>query len=386
MNDEELLRQALREEAGQLPAPDPAAVNAIAAAAGRRRLARISAVALACMAVVGVTTFAAVRTEGGSTTEVETRPADPGDTSSSTSTTTSASTTTASGGASEDGRPAFAIGLSRKGRVVVLDSSTSRALRVLAEYPVDGERELRGVSLTADRETVYFGYGSTSAPCGAAVYRVAVDGGSPPQKVADGFSPELSPDGRLLAYAAAARRFATSDEHSPCANVLVIRELSTGAERVWLSPADDNYFSRGEIGPITWAPDSKRLAFGFQYENSGVYVVDANRRGGRLDDLEALRAGDDELLAPAWRSSGKIVVASICCHPDYEKPRQYLAIDPDTGESAPFAAPGDFVSIDFDTTGRYLLYIGSRDKGDLFRQDEGEPPVSMASDFWEAEW
>lgn len=43
------------------------------------------------------------------------------------------------------------------------------------------------------------------------------------------------------------------------------------------------------------------------------------------------------------------------CHPDYEKPRQYLAIDPDTGESAPFAAPGDFVSIDFDTTGRYLL-------------------------------
>lgn len=165
--------------------------------------------------------------------------------------------------------------------------------------------------------------------------------------------------------------------------------MSTEAERTWLPTPDDNWFSVGSIRSITWSPDSKRLAFEFSYEGSGVYLLDATAPGGRLEDLSPLRTdesqSDDVPLAPTWRSDGKIVVGSICCHPDMDRPQENFVVDPDTGEAARFSQAEDFSSLDFDGTGRHLLYVKG-DKGELFRQTGGDKPVLMANDFLEAEW
>ncbi len=382
MNPEDALRRALHEEAGRLPAPKPEALDAIAGAAARRRLRRVTATTAACTVVVGAIAFAGTRLgDQPAATKVVTRPADSG----ATSTTAAVPVSPAQG----DDRPAIAVALSRKGRVVVLDGSSSRAVRVLAQYPMDGRGQLRGVSITKDRETVYYGYGDGGLPaesaCDTAVHRAPVDGSRAPEKVADGLTPQLSPDGRLLAYAGGGTRFGVKAELMSCSNVLVIRDLSSGAERAWLPTPNDGYFSVGGISSITWAPDSKRLAFEFNYEGGSVHVVDATAPGGRLEDLEPLSAGAD-LFAPAWRADGQIVVRSMCCYPEWDQPDKTLLVDPDTGHAVPFTQVEDFAFLDFDSTGRHLLFVKEGESGELFRRSEGESAVFMARDFLEADW
>lgn len=382
MKPEDALRRALHEEAGQLPPPKPEELDAIAGAAARRRLRRLTAVGAACAVVVGAVAFAGGRPgDEPSATDLATRPADSG----ATSLPAPAPTEPARG----DDRPAFAVALSAKGRVVVLDGATSRALQVLAQYPTDGSGRLGGVSLTPDRKTVYYGYGesglSSDPRCGTGVYRVPVDGGGRPEKVAEGLSPKLSPDGRLLAYAGGGTRFGIRGEQMSCSNVLVIRDLASGAERAWVPTPDDNYFSLGDISSITWAPDSKRLAFEFSYEDSSVLVVDAAAPGGRLEDLRPLVAGQT-LFAPAWRSDGRILVRSMCCHPDWDEEDKTLLVDPVSGQATPFTQVEDFAFLDFDSTGRHLLFVKEGENGELFRKSEGENEVFMARDFLEADW
>ncbi|MBW3557580.1 MAG: hypothetical protein KY454_11660, partial [Actinobacteria bacterium] len=262
---------------------------------------------------------------------------------------------------------------------------TSRALRVLGQYPVEGGRMLRGISLTPDRRVVYFGYGGWSGACENAIYRAPVDGGRPPEKVVEGWSPKLSPDGRMLAYAAAGSRFGINGFLNACSNVLVVRDLATGAERAWLPSANDNYFSVGGISSITWAPDSKRLAFEFAYEETAVYLVESVDSGGRLEDLEPV-PGDNDLFAPSWRPDGKIVVGSVCCQPEFDQPRKTFLVDPDARTAVPFTGADDFSFLDFDSTGRHELYVRGGEKGELFRRSDGGVPVFMARDFLEADW
>lgn len=384
MNDlEERLRDALRADAGEADA-GPTALAGVRAAGARavRRRQRLQGGAVAALVVAVLATGAAVvatgdddgdevATEGGrpvvSTTATEARGTVPSTVASTTtssavvstetSVTTpppSTSTTSEPGGAP---RPAHAVAVSEANAVVVLDTADGRVVRTLFEAPPQPEGTVAGVSLSADGRTVWFSFRGPSCDSPGAVHRVPI-GGGPAEKVADGMSPAVSPDGRLLAYAApAAARGGPGD----CAQALVVRDLVSGVERSWV-PEDNGWDELVTIAEISWAPDSRRLAYEGSYEGSGVSVLDTLRPGTLTAAKEPVRVRGHEgsLFAPSWLAAGdRLVVGTWCCYDDPNaSSTRVLEVGLADGATVERARPDDlFDDLAVDGSGEHLVYV-----------------------------
>lgn len=282
--------------------------------------------------------------------------------------------------------PETILALSRRGgRVVLLDSATGKVMRVLAT----GRPTLQGVALAPDGRTAYY---SVSSGCGGGtIYRVPLDGSA--RSVAEGVSPAVSPDGRALAYAA-------PGEPRPgglrtCHNVVFVRDLATGAERMWRYPDDEDHRSAlyhdGEFTKLAWAPDSRRLAITLSYEGDSVSVLDTDAHRDLSEAVEVVvPGGGGDSRHPAWQGgSGRLAVVNrafeCCFEDDYTGPPRTLLVDVAKRLSEDLLPPGlQPTWLDFDATGDHLLYVeGSR----LYRRAVHEvEPVLVAAGYAAADW
>jgi Tol biopolymer transport system component len=94
--------------------------------------------------------------------------------------------------------------------------------------------------------------------------------------------PQVSPNGRWIAYTRDKRRFGSGD-------IVVMRSDGSGTKAIVRDPGDDWYPS--------WSPDSRRLVYVHSY---GLYVVDRDGRHNRRLEPHADGGG------PYWSSDGTI--------------------------------------------------------------------------------
>jgi hypothetical protein len=301
-------------------------------------------------------------------------------------------TTIVNAGLPTNRAPAEIVALSGT-EVVVLESATGHRLRVLAAHPEADPATgvfLEGVAVTPDHRSAYY---SVAGPCGAGtIYRVPVDGRGTPERVATGISPAVSPNGSKLAYAAPG---GTGIDGRPrCNNQIVVRELASGAERVWRYPDDADHsqalYQDGAIMKIAWAPDSTRLAYTLSYEGDGVSVLDTAVDRDLSQTLEVVvPGGGGDSREPTWQaSSGRLAIVNSafgCCYDDnYTGPPRTLLVDPALRISEDLLPPGKRPAwLDFDTTGDHLLYV---DGGTLYRRSRNGSPVVVGPGYVAADW
>ena len=297
------------------------------------------------------------------------------------------------------------------GSVVLLDGRNGRTVRTLAthdEADTGGFPYLEGVSLSPDRNSVFYALAGDCGP--ATIYRVAADGSTPPEAILDGVSPAVSPDGRKLAYAVAGSRSGAvpapppsgdepesesdvpADRH--CQNAVVVRDLSTGAERTWRYPDTPdfaaNLYRQAVITEISWAPDSTRLAYTLSFEGDSVSVLDTEAAADLSETLEVVvPAGGGNSSHPAWQAgSGLLGLFNTrfeCCFDDnYTGPPRTLLVDPERRLATALLPSGRRVSaLDFDASGAHLLFV---EGGRLYRRSGSQAPLSLTSGVTAADW
>lgn len=194
--------------------------------------------------------------------------------------------------------------------------------RQLTSYMDDDGQQLSSLQLSADGSFAVYvrggGFGANwdenspvnpaSSPAGGKVeiWIVRVDRG-PPRLIAEGISPVLSPDGRRLAY------------------------LKDGA--VWMAQIDGAQApgkvvsAAGEIGSLTWSPDSGRLAFVTSRESHSLIGVYTDEHTPIL--WLAPSASRDG--TPCWSPDGKRI-AFIRTAGDGGVPRPLLEFQPEPWE------------------------------------------------------
>src|SRR2546422_755075 len=129
---------------------------------------------------------------------------------------------------------------------------------------------------------------------------------APPSSAPGAAPPPVSPAGEKLAYAAPAPP--TVDGRPRCPNVVVVRDLRTGAERSWRYPDDDEHqsalYQESSITEMAWAPDSTRLAYTLAYEGDSVSILDTSRHKDLAETIElVVPGGGGDSRHPAWQAS-----------------------------------------------------------------------------------
>jgi hypothetical protein len=192
---------------------------------------------------------------------------------------------------SNNSRPRFdilAVQDVRKGEVLFLDlsSGSTDSIKLPPEILAGTGRHITSVSFTSAKE-VFVGTLAQSSPelfksnntCSPKLYRYNFDKGSV-EEVLNGHLGVVSPDGRRVAYAA--NGFARLGVAAPTVSkidpscgffALVIREISTRAEQVFVSPDSPLVGiapAELDIGRIAWAPDSTAVGFDVGYQHGSV--------------------------------------------------------------------------------------------------------------------
>jgi hypothetical protein len=291
------------------------------------------------------------------------------------------------------------------GSVVLLDAKDGHTLRTLATHPeatTGGFPYLQGVSITPDRNQVFY---SLSGDCGpATIYRVPTDGLTPPAAIVGGVSPAVSPDGHKLAYAIAVAGAAPAaplpsgdanglpERH--CQNAIVVRDLQSGAERTWRYPDTPDYgtalYQDAVISEIDWAPDSTRLAYTLSYEGDSISILDTESAAdlGQTDEV-VIPGGGGNSSHPAWQATtgllGVFNTRFECCFDDdYTGPPRALLVNVDKRLGTPLLPAGRRVTaLDFDTSGAHLLFV---DGGRLYRRSGTQAPVGLVAGVTAADW
>lgn len=317
--------------------------------------------------------------QGAPTTLTTTASSVPAPTSSPTTIAPADSTT-------EADRPATAVALSDVGRVVVLDTASGKATRTLATHGTPGPAAAwTGLSLTPDRATAYYGY--RTSLCEGTVYKVPTDGSTREAEVVRGMAPEVDPRGRRLAYVRPVPRPGdpgTDGTDGTCSYAIVVRDLTTGTEKVW-TPDADGFHELAFVANLRWSPGGDRLGFDVSYEGGVVRILDPNQPGGKTNgQREVPSDGDDDVDLLDWLPDGRIVTASYCC---YEEPRRQrtVIVDPDSGKAEQLF--DHEVALDADATGRHLLYVDVKgDRTAELRMRSGDRDDLLGTGFQIAEW
>ncbi|MGH8993698.1 MAG: TolB family protein [Acidimicrobiia bacterium] len=245
---------------------------------------------------------------------------------------------------------------------------------------VDGDTTITDVERAPDG-TVFFATtaGDTNeirrlAPTEQAHYRVA-----------DGWAPAVSPDGRLLAFA----YFPEGGDICSGNNIGVL-DLTTGDLRRFLSPPDavagpSCPDTPGFVTDITWAPDSRFLAFVYGDADTGnirrldtvfhdyldeAYVLDPTRRYD----------------TPAWLADGRLAVTEA-----HGARFQVMAVDVETRVAtaiSPVFGGHRVNSLDADAGGRNLLIAidGASHATEVYALRAGEAPTPLAPAFPISVW
>lgn len=254
-------------------------------------------------------------------------------------------------------------------KLLVLASDDGRVLRTLAEAP---DVVNAGLTVSSDGRMVYFARAvrdfcgeNTSA---AEIVSVPIEGG-PIQIVASGDRPELSPDGRWLAYASGG-----ANQCGP-RNLLVVQELGSAEFRQQLYEEPDADY----LELLGWSGDSSSLPYLTQPDR-GVFAPKhvEPAAGGEPRPVEPPR---DSYLATYLAGADSIAVVQ-----DLASRSRVVEID-GAGEVRRelFAAPQRRIwrVITADSSGSHLLFTTHLDPdehtevGRIWRWSEGSGPVEI---------
>jgi Tol biopolymer transport system component len=231
------------------------------------------------------------------------------------------------------------------GRVAVVSTASGKVVRYLTETPA-GQGQFF-FALSEDRDTVWF---SDVDVCGrSGIYRVSYQGGAAVRvdRSANAEALTVSQDGSKLVY-----RPLGCHGGSPAFAVL---DLRTGKTRMWA------YSQRGEVlGPMTWSPDGRHLAYIEFYGNGELrtraWLLDTTGPGKSLAASRPLPPPDKgcQIRGLAWQpGTGRLAISETC-----PTTHQLVVVNRPGGKvlSRPLRVDQPFGELHFDPSGRHLLY------------------------------
>jgi Tol biopolymer transport system component len=174
-------------------------------------------------------------------------------------------------------------GIERTWRV----SATGGAIEPETRYPGIGALSREGGRLAYVEPQGFFGssfalWRADLAGAGGAVFKMRQLLPAP----AGGFAPQLSPDGRQIAF----------------------ESMRSGSAEIWKCNVDGSdplklTSFEGHAGTPRWSPDGKWIAFDYRPSGqSQVFVIDEEGR-----NLHSVTSGDYENLVPSWSRDGKSI-------------------------------------------------------------------------------
>lgn len=231
------------------------------------------------------------------------------------------------------------------GRVAVVSTTSGKVVRYLSEAP-KGDGQFF-IALSEDRDTVWF---SDVAVCGhSGIYRVPYRGGAAVRvdRSANAEALTVSQDGSKLVY----RPLGCHGTHP----AFVVLDLRTGKTRTWA------YSQRGEVlGPMTWSPDGRHLAYIEFYGNGTLrtraWLLDTTGPGESLAASRPLPPPDKgcQVRSLAWQpGTGRLAISEAC-----PTTHQLVFVNRPGGKvlSRPLRVDQPFTGLNFDPSGRHLLY------------------------------
>jgi hypothetical protein len=233
------------------------------------------------------------------------------------------------------------------GRVAVVSTASGKVVRYLTQAPA-GKGQFY-FALSEDRGTVWF---SDVDVCGhSGIYRVSYQGGAAVRvdRSANAEALTVSQDGSKLAY-----RPLGCHGGGP-SSAFAVLDLRTGKTRRWA------YSQRGEVlGPMTWSPDGRYLAYIEFYGNGTLrtraWLLDTTGPGKSLAASRPLPPPDKgcQIRGLAWQpGTGRLAISEAC-----PTSHQLVFVDGPGGKalSRPLRVDQSFGGLDFDPSGRHLLY------------------------------
>jgi hypothetical protein len=253
--------------------------------------------------------------------------------------------------------PTEFVAVTTDGRLVVVNTATGREVRQLAaegnptEPPPDegpGPNVIDDVALSPDGRTVW--YSTCCEPAGGNLYRVPLDGSSPPQRIASGYSPTVSLDGRYVAI-------------TTIFGATIVDHVGDNS-RIWSDPA-----SQGGYQEVAWSLDGSTMAVRTGRERGGLVILDPTTFGRGEADESGEGTGDprpvlgDAWSQPAFDRTGRLLVAE-----HVRDANRWVAryVDVATGSvvaQEAFEYGGRPLAQDFDPTGEWLIVTEEVDAG-----------------------
>jgi hypothetical protein len=232
------------------------------------------------------------------------------------------------------------------GRVAVVSTASGKVVRYLTQAPA-GQGQFY-FALSKDRDRVWF---SDVDVCGhSGIYRVPYQGGVAVRvdRSANAEALTVSQDGSKLVYHPLG-----CHGGSPAFAVL---DLRTGKTRRWA------YSQRGEVlGSMRWSPDGRYLAYIEFFGSSGTlrtraWLLDTTGPGRSLAASRPLPPPDKgcQVRGLAWQpGTGRLAISEAC-----PTGHQLVFVEAPGGRvvSRPFRVEQSFGGLDFDPSGRHLLY------------------------------
>lgn len=241
-----------------------------------------------------------------------------------------------------------------------------------------------------------FGPASAAAPSAAGTW-VALKTGTCTSKVQlfdaapsssfvpSGFVRDLaaSPDGRWLAYGRGAGADPGAPEDGCGQDSLVIRDLSSGHERVWPGTG-------GGISSLSWAPDSRRLVFQTVIccdRSTTLFDLDIATNARPVDQIRQLAVSELDanqvfLHDPAFAGAEILLLAS-----DFAPDQRYRVVTSDGATVTELNEEGE--SLAADVSGQHLLialYGSPEVNGALMSITRGQPATTLGQGFSSARW
>jgi hypothetical protein len=238
------------------------------------------------------------------------------------------------------------------GRVAVVSTASGKVVRYLTQASATQAPAGTGqffFALSEDRDTVWFSDVDVCRHSG--IFRVPYQGGAAVRvdRSANAEALTVSQDGSKLVY----RPLGCLD--SPPHPAFVVLDLRTGKTRTWA------YSQRGEVlGPMTWSPDGRHLAyiefFGNGELRTRAWLLDTTGPGTSLAASRPLPPPDKgcEVRGLAWQpGTGRLAISEAC-----PTSHQLVVVNRPGGKvlSRPLRVDQNFAGLDFDPSGRHLLY------------------------------
>lgn len=272
---------------------------------------------------------------------------------------------------------------SRRGRILLLRPSDGNELCTLVTYERVPGLEL---SLAPDGETLYFSDYGLGA-CGR-IFAVDMSDRTIRTVVRGGYGQDVSPDGRLLAYNA-------SHSCGDRRHRIVVRDLSSGAEREWVGTWEGGYGS-----DVVWAPDPRFVVVARSGADAARYFLLDTAKTGPLDGKDWPPIDEDKppsvngipLTSPALtlgdatvRPDAKAVMFAVYYSEQHRDERHpILEFDVKT-RAFRTIVDRDGTPLAFDPSGEQLLYRGLGAPNTLFRYSAGRS-VLLGEGFYDADW